>query len=283
MTITLRDATADDAEVAGRICYEAFRAINEAHGFPPDIPSPEGGVAVLESMIRHPRMHVVVAEQEGRVVGSNCLDERSEIASVGPITVDPSLQNSGVGRRLMRHVIERGARFGGVRLVQAAFHNRSLSLYTKLGFDPVEPLSCVQGTPLRRELPGVEVRPATPADQPACDTVCRAVHGHARSGELADAIERGQARVAVREGRIAGYATFVGFFGHAVGVHDEDIMALVAAAPAFLGPGFLVPTRNARLLRWCLEQGLRIQQPLTLMAMGRYQAPRGAWLASIGY
>lgn len=60
-------------------------------------------------------------------------------------------------------------------------------------------------------------------------------------------------------------------------------MALIAAAPAFHGPGFLVPTRNARLLRWCLEQGLRIERPLTLMAMGRYQAPRGAYLPSIGY
>jgi len=283
VTIALREATPDDAEVAGRICYEAFRAINEAHGFPPDIPSREAGVAVLESMIAHPRMHVVVAEQDGRVVGSNCLDERSEIAGVGPITVDPSVQNAGVGRRLMRHVIERGARFGGVRLVQAAFHNRSLSLYTKLGFDPVEPLSCVQGTPLRRALPGVEVRPATRDDQAACDAVCREVHGHTRGGELADAIARGHARVALRDGEICGYATFVGFFGHAVGRRDEDIMALVAAAPAFLGPGFLVPTRNARLLRWCLDQGLRIEQPLTLMAMGRYQEPRGAWLASIGY
>jgi hypothetical protein len=44
-----------------------------------------------------------------------------------------------------------------------------------------------------------------------------------------------------------------------------------------------VPTRNAAQLRWCLEQGLRIVQPLTLMSMGRYQEPRGAWLASITY
>jgi predicted N-acetyltransferase YhbS len=283
VTISLREATRDDAEAAGRICYEAFRSINQAHGFPPDIPSADAGIAVLASMIDHPRMHVVVAEQGGRLVGSNVLDERSEIAGVGPITVDPSVQNAGVGRRLMRHVIERGARFAGVRLVQAAFHNRSLSLYTKLGFDPVEPLSCVQGTPLRRALPGVEVRPATADDQAACDAVCREVHGHARSGELADAIARGHARVALRDSRITGYSTFIGFFGHAAGLRDEDVMALVAAAPAFLGPGFLVPTRNAGLLRWCLEQGLRIQQPLTLMAMGRYRAPRGGWLASIGY
>jgi len=283
MSTALREGRPEDAERAGRICFEAFRAINEAHGFPPDIPSPEAGVAVLDSMLRHPRMYVVIAEREGEIVGSNCLDERSEIASVGPITVDPSAQNAGVGRLLMRHVIERAGCSPGVRLVQAAFHNRSLSLYTKLGFDPVEPLSCLQGRPLRRALPGTEVREATPVDQDACDAVCRGVHGHTRSGELADAIARGHARMVTRGGRVTGYSTFIGFFGHAVGESDDDVMALIAAAPAFLGPGFLVPTRNARLLRWCLEQGLRIEQPLTLMAMGRYQPPRGAYLASIGY
>ena len=136
----------------------------------------------------------------------------------------------------------------------------------------------------RRALPGSEVRPATPADQDACDAVCRGVHGHARSGELAEAIaQRPRARGRCATDASRGYATFVGFFGHAVGESDEDVMALIAAAQAFLGPGFLVPTRNAQLLRWCLEQGLRIEQPLTLMAMGRYREPRGAYLASIGY
>jgi len=283
MSTALREGRPEDAERAGRICFEAFRAINEAHGFPPDIPSPEAGIAVIDSMLRDPRMYVAIAERRGEIVGSNCLDERSEIASVGPITVDPSAQNAGVGRLLMRRVIERASRFPGVRLVQAAFHNRSLSLYTKLGFDPVEPLSCLQGRPLQRALPGAEVRKATPSDQDACDAVCRGVHGHTRSGELADAIARSHARMVVRGGRVTGYSTFIGFFGHAVGESDDDVMALIAAAPAFLGPGFLVPTRNARLLRWCLEQGLRIEQPLTLMAMGRYQPPRGAYLASIGY
>lgn len=283
MTITLREGKSDDAERAGRICYEAFRAINEAHGFAPDIPTPEVGIAVLASMLRRPGFHVVVAEQHGELVGSNCLDLRSEIAGVGPITVEPEAQNAGVGRLLMRHVIDHAADRPGIRLVQAAFHNRSLSLYTKLGFDPVEPLSCVQGRALGRALPGCEVRPAARADQDACDAVCRGVHGHTRSGELAEAIAGGHARVVLRGGRITGYASFIGFFGHAVGETNEDVMALIAAAPAFLGPGFLVPTRNAQLLRWCLEQGLRIEQPLTLMAMGQYREPRGAYLASIGY
>ena len=283
MSVKLREARPEDAESCGRICYEAFRTINAEHNFPPDIPTPEMGIGILAMMIAHPGFHVVVAERDGVVHGSNVLDERSEIAGVGPITVDPGQQNAGLGRLLMDHVIERGKRFDGVRLVQAAFHNRSLSLYTKLGFDPREPLSCVSGTPLGRQLPGYRVRPATAGDLADCDALCRRVHGHTRSGELVNAIDSGSAQVAVRGGRIVAYCTGIAFFCHAVGEENEAVQALIAAAPAFHGPGFLVPTRNAALLRWCLEQGLRIVQPLTLMSMGRYQEPRGAWLASITY
>jgi GNAT superfamily N-acetyltransferase len=283
MSITLREGRPEDAERCGRICYEAFRAINEAHNFPPDIPTPEMGIGVLSMMIGHPGFYVVVAEREGVLLGSNVLDERSEIAGVGPITVDPQLQNAGVGRLLMGNILSRASKFAGVRLVQAAFHNRSLSLYTKLGFDPREPLSCVQGTPLSTQVPGFEVRLATLDDLPACDAVCQRVHGHTRTGELADSIKVGNAQVVLRAGRITGYATGIAFFSHAVGETNEDVQALIAAAPIFHGPGFLVPTRNAELLRWCLEQRLRIVQPMTLMSMGRYEQPRGAWLASISY
>jgi hypothetical protein len=86
-----------------------------------------------------------------------------------------------------------------------------------------------------------------------------------------------------REGRITGYTSQIAFFGHAVAETNEDLAALIAAAPEFPGPGFLVPTRNAELLRWCLGQGLRVVQPITLMSRGTYSEPRGAWLPSILY
>jgi hypothetical protein len=47
------------------------------------------------------------------------------------------------------------------------------------------------------------------------------------------------------------------------------------------GPGMLVPTRNSDLFHWCLAQGLRVVQPMTLMSVGLYQEPSGAWLPSI--
>ncbi len=285
MNITLRHGTPADAQVCGQICYDAFLAINKAHNFPPDFPSPDVSIGVLAMMLAHPRFHVVVAERDGVIVGSNGVDERSPIAGIGPITVAPTVQNGGVGRQLMLHVIERAAAHGrpGVRLVQAAFHNRSLSLYTKLGFDPREPLSCIQGAPLHMGIPGFTVRAATPDDVAACSQLCLRVHGHTREGELRDAIQQGTATVVEHGGRVTGYATAVAFFGHAVGEGNTDLKALIGAAPAFGGPGFLVPTRNADLLRWCLQRGLRVTQPLTLMSMGLYNEPQGAFLPSITY
>jgi hypothetical protein len=54
-------------------------------------------------------------------------------------------------------------------------------------------------------------------------------------------------------------------------------------AEAFGGPGILVPTTNAELFRWCLERGLRVVRPMTLMTMGLYTTPQGAYLPSITY
>jgi hypothetical protein len=68
---------------------------------------------------------------------------------------------------------------------------------------------------------------------------------------------------------------------HAVGEANDDVRALIAAASEFGGPGILVPTRNAELFRWCLENGLRVVQPATLMTLGLYNEPAGAYLPSI--
>jgi GNAT superfamily N-acetyltransferase len=281
--ITIRRATPEDAPACGVICYQAFFDINSAHNFPPDLPSPEAGVGVLTMMFSHPGFYCVVAESDGRIIGSNCLDERSPIAGVGPITVEAGAQNAGVGRKLMDAVLVRAneRKFSGVRLLQAAFHNRSLSLYTKLGFDTREPISTMQGPPIQKSMDGLHVRAATPSDLPACNQLCHKVHGHDRGGELADAVQQGTANVVERDGRITGYTSSMAFFGHTVGETVRDVQALISAADSFGGPGILVPTRDAALFRWCLENGLRVKYPMTLMSVGMYQEPVGSFLPSI--
>ena len=104
------------------------------------------------------------------------------------------------------------------------------------------------------------------------------MHGHDRGGELRDAIKQGTAKVVKHLGRITGYATDIAFFAHAVRETNEELKALITAAPEIGGGGFLLPTRNGELFRWCLQNGLRLVHQMTLMTIGPYDEPAGAEL-----
>jgi predicted N-acetyltransferase YhbS len=285
MIAIVRPGTPADAAPCGAICFEAFKSIANEHNFPWDFPSAEVATGVIKTLLGHAGFYSVVAECDGKVVGSNFLDERGPIAGIGPITVDPASQNQSIGGRLMRDVVERCERRGvpGVRLLQSAYHNRSLCLYTKLGFETRETVSKVDGKPLNIRYPGYEVRPATKADAPVCNALCRRVHGHHRGGELDDAIGQGSARVVEHLGEITAYCTDIAFFAHAVAETNQGLKALIGAASAFPGGGFLVPTRNGELFRWCLQKGLRLVHQLTLMTIGLYNEPAGPYLPSVLY
>jgi predicted N-acetyltransferase YhbS len=281
--VVVRAATPGDSSICGQICYQAFSTLSAKHGFPCDFPGPEAATGLLSMLFSSPGFYCVVAESGGRIVGSNGLDERSMIAGIGPITIDPGAQNLGIGRKLMQAAMDRASerRPAGMRLVQAAYHNRSLSLYASLGFNVREPLSCVQGRPLERNVPGCMARPAQPTDLDACNALSRRVHGFDRGTEMAQAIQQNTAIVVERAGRITGYATALAFFGHATAETNLDMQSLIASVESFGGPGILVPSRNSALLRWCLANGLHVVQPMTLMSIGLYNEPAGAWLPSI--
>lgn len=283
--VKIRPSTPEDAAICGKICFDAFSTINLQHGFPPEIASAEAGTGLLGMLFSHPKFYTLVAELDGRIVGSNCLDERSAIAGVGPITVDPSVQNQGIGHLLMDVVLDRAreADFAGIRLVQAAFHCRSLSLYSMLGFEIREPLAVMRGPAIQQTLEGFLVRPAVRTDLDECNHICLQVHGHDRAGELEEAIGQGTAIVVERGGAITGYATNFGYFGHAAAKSTADIIAILSSASEFPAPGILIPLRNTQLFQWCLKNGLRMTLPMNLMTIGLYNEPSGAYLPSILY
>jgi hypothetical protein len=171
----------------------------------------------------------------------------------------------------------------GVRLLQTAYHGRSLALYAKLGFTVRATLACMQGPALSITVPGYAVRAATPRDVAACDALCLRVHGHHRHGEVADAVAEGSALVVEHDERISGYSTGLAFFGHTVGEANEDLKALIGAASEFAGPGILVPLANGDLFAWCLANDLRVVQLMTLMTVGLYNEPTGSYLPSVLY
>lgn len=283
MTLNLRAGDLADAQTCSEICYEAFKTISEQHNFPSDFPSLEVTQRIISQLFSCPDIYSVVAEVGGQIVGSNFLWEETTIAGVGPLSVAPAIQNATLGRHLMTAVLDRAQQqqVASVRLVQSAFHNRSLALYTKLGFEVKEPLANIQGEALNLETPDYPVRLATPDDLETCDRLCRKIHSFDRSRELSRAIQQGAATVVEHGNAITGYATSIGFLGHALGLSNQDLKALISAAKAFEGQGFLLPMRNSELFRWCLKQGLRVIQPMTLMSYGLYNQPTGAFLPSV--
>lgn len=285
MQTHIRTATREDADLCGEICYRAFSAIADAHNFPREFPSVDFAKMVVSGMISNPGIYGIVTEVNGRLAGSNFMDERSPIAGIGPISVDPEVQNSGAGRQMMQHMLDRisARRAPGVRLVQTAYHNRSFSLYAKLGFEIREPLAVMIGRPLAEKTQGYAVRSATEADVAACNRLCVDAHGHDRGGELREAIASGVASVVEHLGRITGYTSAIGFGSHAIGESNADLKALIAAAPGFIGPGFLIPLRNGDLLRWCYSRGFKVMQLMTLMSVGLYNEPRLPFLPSVLY
>ncbi|MEO6733913.1 MAG: GNAT family N-acetyltransferase [Ferruginibacter sp.] len=285
MNLSLRQGQPSDANACGIICYEAFKNIAGQHNFPEDFPNAEAAIGLMNYLLSASNIYSVIAGADGQIAGSNFLWQQDFIGGVGPITVNPSLQNASTGKRLMEQVLQHAAeqKLAGVRLVQAAYHNRSFALYSKLGFDVQEPLATIQGSPLGISFSGYHVRAANEGDLDACNDLCCQVHGIRRHHELVAALTTGTAAVVEYDGKITGYTTQVGFFGHTVAATNMELKALIGAAAAFAGPGFLLPSRNAEVLRWCLNNGLKVIQPMNLMSKGLYNQPAGAFLPSVLY
>jgi predicted N-acetyltransferase YhbS len=286
---TIRRVTPGDSPDIARIVFEAFGSIARRHNFPLDFAAPEMAAGMTQVMVNHPKVFGVVAERDGQIIGSNFLDQRDPIAGVGPITVDPNHQSGGVGRQLMRAVIEQGRSAPGIRLVQDAFNTLSMSLYTSLGFDPKEPLALMRGQPRDRFDNSGEVRLVTDNDIEPCAALCKRVHGFDRASELRDATKMFGSLLLQRNGRVVAYAAApkLWFANHGVAETQADMRDLLLGAGDITTSeqplALLVPIRQAGLFRWLLRQGLRILKPMTLMSMGEYRDPHHCFFPSVAY
>ncbi len=288
MSLIIRPIEEKDAESCGKIGYEAHRAISSAHGYPSEQPSEEFGIGIIRSLLGNPNSWGVLAERQTTILGSIFLHTFPPlpVAAIGPLTVRPSAEG-GIGRILMDAALiqARKQNHDHIRLVQSPSHIRSFVLYTKCGFALREPLFLMQGQPLRNgNTDNANVRLIRDDnDVYLCNELCKSVHGFSREMELRQAKDQGVATIIECGGIITGYAAGVGILSHSVAKSNEDLKALIANAPAILGPGFFVPTRNHDIIRWLLENDFHIGWPANLMTVGPYQDPLTPFLPSLAY
>jgi len=289
MSLIIRSIEQSDAESCGKIGYQAHKTISSAHGYPCEQPSEEFGIGLIRSLLGNPNSWGVLAEQQGKVLGSIFLHEfpPSPVAVIGPLTVHPSAEG-GIGRRLMDAALIHAHKqnHDQIRLVQSPSHIRSFVLYTKCGFILREPLFLMQGQPLKSDNNTnncVVHLVLDDKDISVCNELCKSVNGFSREMELRQAKDQGVATMIERDGAITGYAAGIGIFGHAVAKSNEDLKILIANASTIVGPGFFAPARNHQLINWLLENGFIIGWPANLMTIGPYQEPLTPFLPSLTY
>jgi hypothetical protein len=285
MDVRLRPGTPQDAGAAGRICYEAFRSIAEAHGFRPDFPSTEVTGGMLGSFLAHPLFYSVAAELDGEVAGSNFLDERVVIAAVGPITVAPNVQDRQIGRALWRmscagrptgalrgsgcsrrpttavpwpfmpsSASGPGRRWRACRVARSGPRSRAT------GCVPPGPRTSPIATPCA----GTSTATTAPSSLP------KRSNGARPGSSSTPAASRDTRRVppSLRTPSAGPTGNSRPSSGHRR--HSRD-------------PVSSFPSATRSCFTWCLSHGLRVTQLMTLMTIGLYNEPVGAWMPSIEF
>jgi GNAT superfamily N-acetyltransferase len=132
--ILVRDATSGDAEPVLRMVADLAREVDD--------PPPRLSTTVfLRDMVGpERRVHTLVAEQDGRLVGYAVLHPGYNTGLGGPIThlvdlfVVPAARRQGVGRALMAAVARRTLELGGHELIWDVWkrNERAYAFYERL-------------------------------------------------------------------------------------------------------------------------------------------------------
>jgi len=282
---TLTKAAPEHIPELGRICYEAFKELQDRHRFHRDLPSAQAGRQVIGLLISRPEFYGVAAMVGEELAGSNFLSIADEVAGVGPITVDSAFQGRDIGRQLMLDVMREAhdRDIGKVRLVQEAFNTASISLYARLGFETRHGLALMR--PPAADSGDPSVRPATFADLDAMDALCRRIYKINRRAESNMFLEVGfPVFVREREGRICAYLA-PGLFGHGVGETEDDAVTLAMQSARMLPEPTTVfcPLDEHPLFRAFLDAGFKNLKMMNLMTVGPYEVPDRVWMPSILY
>ncbi|MEU0911795.1 GNAT family N-acetyltransferase [Streptomyces althioticus] len=262
--LTLRDLTAcaDLSEDRGWPREEHKWGLLLAAGRGQGVDAPDGGLAAA----------CVVTEYGPR--------EQPSLAAVGMVLVAERHSRQGLGRRLMRHVLEEAG------TTPLTLHATPLGrpLYEELGFKVTGQAEMVRGHFVPSGRPDVPTRTATADDLPAILRLDEEVFGMDRTHivtrlpAFAD-----QLRVAEEDGRIIGYtAAWPNIDTHVVGPliarDTATAQALIASLAAHTNRPLRtdIDVRHRELLDWVKEHGLTPVAFNAVMTHGITELP-GDW------
>ncbi|WP_198117931.1 GNAT family N-acetyltransferase [Massilia rhizosphaerae] len=202
-----------------------------------------------------------VAEDDGAVVGTAlCWDQGPHHGSLGLIIVSPAHQGKGIGRGLMRLVLDRL----GDRCTLLNATAAGQPLYESLGFRAIGTLHQHQGTLAAPPPPaGPCPRPAEARDVAAIIALANRGTGMARDELLKQLIGVAEGAVLERDGEVAGFSLIRPFgrgyvIGPVVAPDTDGAQTLIATwSDAYAGAFVRVDvTGSSGLGEWLAQAGL---------------------------
>ncbi len=228
--------------------------------------------------------YCVVAEQNGRLIGSNCLDLRSVIAGLGPITIDPAVQNSGIGRSLMQAAMDRCRRTPRFRhSPRAGSLPQPLALALHAPRFRCPRAALLHAGPHHHALPPrLHCAPRNPpqTSPPATLSLIVSTDSIAASNSPRPSTTRPPSS---SSGTAASPAMPARSLSSDTPPPKPTLTSRHSSPQPkpSAAPASSCPHATARVFRWCLANGLRVTQPMTLMSTGLYNEPAGAWFPSV--
>lgn len=295
---TLRPMTdADRSEVADLI-YGSINVWYNRHGMPDIF---RGGPQVTEIFYDvynslTPGCSVVAENNRtGRLMGSCFYHPREKHVSLGIMTVHPNYFGSGVGGKLLQHIIDDTESHGSpsLRLTQSALNLDSFSLYNRYGFVPrcafQDMILAVPESGLNFTADGMDnVREATAADIPAMTALENEISGISREPDYRYCLENELGIWTTRvfensRGDIDGFMissghTAVNILGPCLARTDREAAALILhGLNTYPGrsPVFLVPVERDRLVHQLYDWGARNCELHFCQVRGDFQPFRG--------
>jgi predicted N-acetyltransferase YhbS len=250
----LRSATKeDDYNLFVPVIHEAFATFERKSGLPdPDLSREQSCLECVVSLLDS-EVVLAIDKASEKIIGYNALDNEAEdkaAIGVGPLAVSPSWEGKGVGKQLMKYVMQKAVELGfkSTRLVVNAHDPSAFALYASVGYETKLPLALVSGLlstkwndnyqPPKVALSNLTLSKMTIDDVEECCRLSVKVTGFSRSKELTCCIkadmdnnnENENAKAysfvpyVMREegqGRIVAYTSGLNSIGHTVAESNE--------------------------------------------------------------
>ncbi len=297
-SMRLRTMTADDRFEVADLIYASINTWYRLRGMPQIF---RGGPKVTEVFYDvynalEPGCAVVAEHTEtGRLMGSCFYHPRKYHVALGIMNVHPNYFGEGVGRELLRYIIDFTDKNGykALRLTQSALNLDSFSLYNKAGFVPryayQDMILDVPADGFNQSVPGSQqVRDATLDDVPAMAALEMDVSGVTREQDYRYCIENtlGFWHTSVYDNGTGGIDGFLissrhqamNMLGPGVCRSDEQAIALIRRELDInrgRSPVFLVPVEREKIVRQMYAWGARNCELHFCQVRGEFQPFKG--------